>query len=125
MKPGLFSLRWSLVALASIYLGMTMYITLASSMPIGSTLLMALVTLVPALVLASVSRVAGHAAAWVSVCMFVWAIRAEAFPTGGGAPMTLVAILFFGWPACIVLGTVVAGIASICSRLRRAGEPLK
>jgi hypothetical protein len=125
MKPGLFSLRWSLIALASIYLGMAMYITLASSMPIGSTLLMAIVTLIPALVLSSVSTVAGHAAAWVSVCTFVWAIRAEAFPAGGGAPMTLVAILLFGWPACIVLGAVAAGIANICSRLRRAGEPLK
>ena len=125
MNPGLFSLRWSPIALASIYLGMAMYVTLASSMPIGSTFLMAIVTLIPALVLSSVSRVAGHAAAWASACMFVWAIRAEAFPAGGGAPMTLVAILFFGWPACIVVGAVAAGIVKICSRLRRAAEPLK
>lgn len=124
MKPGLFSLRRSLSAIVLIYLGLAVFITLASEMTIGPTFILAMVTVLPALVLFSVSRVAGHAAAWASVGMFAWAVRLEAFPAGGGAPMTFVPIVLFGWPSCIILGAAAAGIARIVSRQRRAGEPL-
>jgi hypothetical protein len=121
MKRRLFSMRRSLSAVAFTYLGMAIFVTLASDVSIGSTVILGIVTAIPALILFPVSRVAGHTATWASVCMFCWALPLEAFPTGGGAPMTIVAIVLFGWPSCIVFGGVMAGTVRIFSN-RRPGS---
>jgi hypothetical protein len=125
MKRGLSSLQRSLFAVVVTYLGLAIFITLTSSMSIESTLILGVITAIPALVLLSFSRAGGNAAAWASVCMFFWAVRLEAFPAGGGAPMTVVPIVFFGWPSCVLFGAVTAGVVRIFSKRRPTGESLK
>jgi hypothetical protein len=120
MKAPFFSLRRSLYALMFSYAGIGAWITLSSSMTVKATLILAMITAIPALILVSFSRVAGVAAAWVSVLIFFWSIRSEAFPQGGGAPMTVVAVVFFGWPLCVAIGAIAAAAASVVAK-RRGG----
>jgi hypothetical protein len=123
MPHPFFTLRRSLLAIVAIYAGAALYVTLNSSMTITAAALLGLVTLMPPLVLSSLSRVAGHAGAWAAAGMFVWALRLEAFPAGGGAPMTLIPLVLFGWPACFVFGAVAAGVVRMLPGQPR--EPLK
>lgn len=112
-----------MLAIVAVYIGAALYVALNSSMTVAAAALLAIVTLIPALVLSSLSRIAGHAGAWASACVFVWALRMEAFPAGGGAPMAVIAVVLFGWPACFVFGAVAAGVLRMLSR--RPAEPLK
>jgi hypothetical protein len=123
MTPPFLTARRSLLGIVAVYIGAALYVALDSPMTIAGTALFGVVTLIPALVLSSLSRIAGHAGAWASACVFVWALRLEAFPAGGGAPMTLIPIVLFGWPACFVFGAVAAGVLRMLPR--RPAEPLK
>ncbi|MCS0581894.1 hypothetical protein NX784_09845 [Massilia pinisoli] len=118
-----FTSRRSLLAIVAVYIGAALYVALNSSMTIAATALLGIVTLIPALVLSSLSRIAGHAGAWASACVFVWALRMEAFPAGGGAPMTVIAVVLFGWPSCFAVGAVAAGVLGMLSG--RPAEPLE
>jgi hypothetical protein len=119
MKREFFSRRWSLYALVFSYVGIGAWVSVSSSMTVNSALILGIITLIPALILLSFSRVAGVAAAWVSVPVFFWSIRAEAFPQGAGAPMTVVPIVLFGWPVVVAVGAIAAAMASVMSRRRR------
>jgi hypothetical protein len=123
MTPPFFTPRRSVLAIVAVYIGAALYVTLDSPMPIAATALLGIVTLIPALVLSSLSRIAGHAGAWAAAGMFVWALRLEALPAGGGAPMTLIPLVLFGWPACFVVGAVAAGVLRMLSG--RLSAPLK
>lgn len=123
MTSSFLTQRRSLLAVVAVYIGVALYVTLNSPMPIAATALLGIVTLIPALVLSSLSRIAGHAGAWASACVSVWALRMEAFPAGGGAPMAVIAVVLFGWPLCFVFGAVAAGVLRTLSR--RPAEPLK
>jgi hypothetical protein len=121
MQTTFFSLRRSLYALIFSYAGIGAWITLSSSMTVKAALILAIITALPALILSSFSTVGGVAAAWASVPIFFWSIRSEAFPQGGGAPMSVVAIVFFEWPLCVAIGAIAATTASVVSKRRRGG----
>jgi len=123
MTPPFITPRRSLLAVVAVYIGAALYVALNSSMTIAATALLGIVTLIPALVLSSLGRIAGHAGAWASACVFIWALRMEAFPAGGGAPMTFIPLVLFGWPACFLFGAVAAGVLRMLSR-RRAHRAL-
>jgi hypothetical protein len=123
MPHPFFTLRRSLLAIVAVYAGAALYVTLNSALTLAAAALLAVVTLIPPLVLSPLSRAAGHAGAWAAAGMFVWALRLEAFPAGGGAPMTLIPLVLFGWPACFVFGAVAAGVVRMLPV--RPREPLK
>ena len=121
MKPTRFSLRRSLYALIFSYAAIGAWIMFSSPMTVKPVMILAIMTEIPALILLSFSRAASFAAAWASVPLFFWSIRAEAFPQGGGAPMTVVAVVLFGWPLCVAIGAVAAVAAGVVAKRRRGG----
>jgi len=61
MTPPFPTARRSLLAIVAVYIGAALYVALDSPMTIAATALLGIVTLIPALVLSSLSRTAGHA----------------------------------------------------------------